>query len=174
MVKKKLKSKIYYAKKFHSNIVIDTLANFLIGEGKLESYLEENAPVETNFSKAKVALVEAKKLLLSVCGDEGRKAGLALDSLLLLAKLYYACGEFDKSLEHFKLSDIDSLKQEIVLSSRTLRILAESYAALGLCIEAKNPKRTTKFKTAEMEAEMVRYKIEKLPVNSKKKYFFLL
>lgn len=94
-------------------------------------------------------------MLTSVCGDEGKKAGLALDSLLLLAKLYYACGEFDKSLEHFKLSDIDGLKQEIVLSSRTLRILAESYAAKGLCLEAKSPKGSSKFKTAEMEADMV-------------------
>lgn len=136
---------------------IETLANFLIGEGKLESYLEENPPVETNFLKAKSALVDAKKLLSSVTSEEGRKAGLALDSLLLLAKLYYACGEFDKSLEHFKLSDIDGLKQEIVLSSRTLRILAESYAALGLCIEAKNPKGSSKFKTAEIEAEMVSF-----------------
>ena len=94
-------------------------------------------------------------MLISVCGEDGRKAGLALDSHLLLAKLYYACGEFEDSLEHFKLSDIDSLKQEITLSARTLRILAESYAAKGLCIEAKNPKGPSKFKTAEMETEMV-------------------
>lgn len=131
------------------------MACFLIGEGKLEVYLEENPPIEANFSKAKLALLESKRLLSSVCGEEGKKAGLALDSLLLLAKLYYACGEFDKSLEHFKLSDIDGLKQEIVLSSRTLRILAESYAAKGLCLEIKNPKGPSKFKTAEMESEMV-------------------
>jgi len=117
--------------------------------------LEENPPVETNFGKARIGLADAKRMLISVCGEDGRKAGLALDSHLLLAKLYYACGEFDESLEHFKLSDIDSLKQEITLSSRTLRILAESYAAKGLCIEAKNPKGTSKFKTAEMETEMV-------------------
>ena len=74
---------------------------------------------------------------------------------MLLAKLFYACGEFDQSLDHFKLSDIDSLKQEIMLSPRTLRILAESYAAKGLCIEAKSPKGPSKYKTAEMETEMV-------------------
>lgn len=121
----------------------------------MESYLEENPPVETNFSRAKIGLADAQRLLNSVCGDEGRKAGLALDSHLLLAKLYYACGEFDKSLEHFKLSDIDGLKQEIQLSSRTLRILAESYAAKGLCLEAKSPKGSSKYKTAELEGEMV-------------------
>jgi tetratricopeptide repeat protein 7 len=134
----------------------ELLSSFLIGEGKLESYLEENPPIESNSGKAKTGLDDAKKLLISVCGEDGRKAGLALDSHLLLAKLYYTCGEFDKSLEHFKLSDIDGLKQEIVLSSRTLRILAESYAAKGLCLEAKTPKGSSKFKTAELEAEMVR------------------
>lgn len=91
---------------------------------------------------------------MSVCGEEGRKAGLALDAHLLLAKLFYACGDFENSLEHFKLSEIDNLKTEISLSSRTLRILAESYAAKGLCLEAKNPKGSSKFKTAELESEM--------------------
>lgn len=109
-----------------------------------------------NFPKAKTGLNDAKRLLTSVSGEEGRKAGLALDSHLLLAKLHYACGDFDNSLDHFKLSEIDNLKTEIVLSSRTLRILAESYAAKGLCLEAKSPKASSKFKTAELEAEMVR------------------
>lgn len=108
-----------------------------------------------NFGKAKAGLSEARRLLTSVCGEDGRKAGLALDSHLLLAKLYYACGDFDNSLEHFKVSEIDNLKTEISLSSRTLRILAESYAAKGLCLEAKNPKGASKFKTAELESEMV-------------------
>lgn len=93
--------------------------------------------------------------MTTTVGDEGRKAGLALDSHLLLAKLFYACGDFDNSLDHFKLSEIDNLKTEIVLSSRTLRILAESYAAKGLCLEAKVPKGSSKFKTAEIESEMV-------------------
>lgn len=133
----------------------EALSSFLIGEGRLESYLEENPPVETNFGKAKAGLSEARRLLTSVCGEDGRKAGLALDSHLLLAKLFYACGDFENSLDHFKLSEIDNLKTEIVLSSRTLRILAESYAAKGLCLEAKTPKGPSKFKTAELETEMV-------------------
>lgn len=117
--------------------------------------MEENPVVESNFTKAKSSLSEAKRLLLSICGDEGKKAGLALDGHLLLTKLFFACGEYDESLEHFKLSEIDNLKQEIALSPRTLRILAESYATKGLCLEAKNPKGTSKFKTAELEAEMI-------------------
>jgi tetratricopeptide repeat protein 7 len=136
--------------------IAEHLSSFLIGEGKLESFLEENPPIEANITKAKAGLAEAKRLLSSVSGEEGRKAGLALDSHLLLAKLFYACGDYDNSLDHFKLSEIDNLKNEIVLSSRTLRILAESYAAKGLCLEAKSPKGASKFKTAEMETEMVR------------------
>lgn len=131
------------------------MSSFLIGEGRLEKFLDEYPPIEANFSRAKAGLADAKRLLTSVCGEEGRKAGLALDSHLLLAKLFYACGDFDNSLNHFKLSEIDNLKTEIVLSSRTLRILAESYAAKGLCLEAKNPKGSSKFKTAELELEMV-------------------
>lgn len=138
-----------------NSLILESLSSFLIGEGKLENYLEENPPIEANFLKAKAGLAESKRLLTSVCGDEGRKAGLALDSHLLLAKLYYACGDFDNSLDHFKLSEIDNLKTEVVLSSRTLRILAESYASKGLCLEAKSPKGTSKFKTAELETEMI-------------------
>lgn len=129
----------------------------MIGEGRLESKLEADNPItESNFAKAKSSLNEAKTKLLSICGEEGKKAGLALDGHLLLCKLYFACGEYDESLNHFKLSEIDNLKQEIALSPRTLKILAESYATKGLCLEAKNSlKSSSKFKTAELEAEMI-------------------
>lgn len=42
------------------------------------------------------------------------------------------------------------------LHSRSLRILAESYAIKGLCIENQGPKGTSRFKIAEREGEMVR------------------
>lgn len=95
-----------------STLILECLSSFLIGEGKLESYLEENPPIELNFSKAKVGLSEAKRSLVSVAGDEGRKAGIALDAHLLLAKLFYACGDFDNSLEHFKLAELDNLSEK--------------------------------------------------------------
>lgn len=133
---------------------LDCLSKFLIGEGKLESYLEEHPPIETNFQKAKLGLLEAKIQLSNVIGDEGRKAGIALDSHLLLAKLFYASGEFEQSLEHFKLAELDNLSEK-QLSSRSLKILAESYAVKGLCLEAKGPKTSSKFKIAELQTEMV-------------------
>lgn len=101
-----------------------------------------------------MGLIEAKLQLVSVVGDEGRKAGIALDSHLLLAKLFYASGEFEQSLEHFKLAELDNLSEK-QLSSRSLKILAESYAVKGLCLEAKGPKGSSKFKIAELQTEMV-------------------
>lgn len=38
---------------------------------------------------------------------------------------------------------------------RSLRILAESYAIKGMCIENQGPKGTSRFKIAERESEMV-------------------
>lgn len=53
--------------------IAETLANFLIGEGKLESYLEENPPTEANISKAKTGLAEARKYLLMCIGEPAKK-----------------------------------------------------------------------------------------------------
>lgn len=51
----------------------ETLANFLIGEGKLESYLEENPPTEANIPKAKTGLADARKFLLMCIGEPAKK-----------------------------------------------------------------------------------------------------
>lgn len=78
----------------------------------MEHFLEENPPTEENFEKAKAGLQDAKQSLLSVTGDEGRKAGIALDSHLLLAKLLYCCGQYDESLEHFVLAELNTLAEK--------------------------------------------------------------
>lgn len=49
------------------------LSNFLIGEGKLEKYLEEYAPIEANIHRAKIGLIEAKKYLQLAANDMGKK-----------------------------------------------------------------------------------------------------
>uniref|UniRef100_U5EXH9 Putative calmodulin-binding protein n=1 Tax=Corethrella appendiculata TaxID=1370023 RepID=U5EXH9_9DIPT len=132
----------------------DGLANFLIGEGKLENYLDQNPPIEANFVKAKTGLTDAKSYLNLVTGDDGKNAGLALDAHLLLAKLYYACGECDSSLDNFNLAKLNTLSEKH-LSVRSLRILAESYAIKGLCLENKGPQGSTKYLKAESETEMI-------------------
>ena len=56
----------------------DTLANFLIGEAKLEEFLEEYPPKEKNTHKAKEGLQEAKEYLMKTIGDEAKKLGKTL------------------------------------------------------------------------------------------------
>lgn len=132
----------------------ECLSNFLIGEGKLESYLEENPPIESNFPKAKTGLNDTKNYLSLVTGEDGKRAGIALDAHLLLAKLAYACGLYEVSLEHFVKAELNSLSEK-ELTLRSLKILAESYAIKGLCLENQGLKGTSKFKEAERETEMI-------------------
>lgn len=106
-----------YFFQFHKTNAIETiytecLANFLIGEGKLESFLEENPPIEANFTKAKNGLVDAKNYLNLVTGDDGKRAGIALDAHLLLAKLLFACGQYEESLENFSKAELNSLSEK--------------------------------------------------------------
>lgn len=88
------------------------LANFLIGEAHLEIYLEETSPTESNFAKARTGLQDAKKYLNLVTGENGQKAGIALDAYLLLAKLCYACGEYEKSLQNFVKAELNTLAEK--------------------------------------------------------------
>lgn len=90
----------------------DCLAKFLIGEGKLEKYLDENPPIEVNHGRAKLGLADPKQLLLSVTGPEGVKAGISLDAHLLLAKLSYACGQFEDCLKHMESAELDKLQEK--------------------------------------------------------------
>lgn len=68
--------------------------------------------MEPNFGRAKIGLIEAKQALQQVTGDEGQKAGIALDAHLLLAKVYYACGQYDESLEHFVKAELSTLSEK--------------------------------------------------------------
>jgi len=52
---------------------LECLANFLIGEGKLESYLEEFPPIDANTNKGRTGLTEAKRYLLSSANEQGKK-----------------------------------------------------------------------------------------------------
>lgn len=78
----------------------------------MESYLEEWPPIETNFSKAKQGLAEAKSFLLLAANDLGKKAGVALDAHLLLGKLHYSCGMFTESLKNYTLAELHTLTEK--------------------------------------------------------------
>lgn len=49
------------------------LSKFLIGEGRLESYLEEWPPIEANIYRAKLGLIEAQMALQAATSDQGKK-----------------------------------------------------------------------------------------------------
>lgn len=97
----------------------------MIGEAKLESFLEDNPPIESNFTKARNGLTDARRSLNLVTGENGQKAGIALDAYLLLAKLCYACGEYEKSLENFVKAELNTLAEKEL----TLCVL------LNICME---------------------------------------
>ncbi|XP_050738425.1 tetratricopeptide repeat protein 7B-like isoform X1 [Eriocheir sinensis] len=144
---------------------LETLANFLIGEGKLESYLEENPPTEANISKAKTGLAEARKYLLMCIGEPAKKLEVSLDALLLLSKLEYAMGDYEGALGRLSAAGLDQLTEKS-LPTRSLRIVAESYAIKGLC-SALQPRNSlcseriplpnnSKYQRAEKNEKMIR------------------
>nr|CAD7587033.1 unnamed protein product [Timema genevievae] len=106
------------------------LANFLIGEGKLELYLEEFPPIDVNINKARTGLAEAKRYLLTSASEQGKKIGVLLDANLLLGKLHYAMGLYEDSLNYYNQAELQTLTEK-TLPSRSLRIVAESYAIKG-------------------------------------------
>lgn len=52
-------------------IFVECLADFLIGEGKLENYLEEWPAIEAHIHHAKLGLIEAKRYLQMVTNEKG-------------------------------------------------------------------------------------------------------
>ncbi|XP_073955750.1 tetratricopeptide repeat domain 7 [Choristoneura fumiferana] len=133
----------------------ESLAHFLIGEGKLEAYLEEWAPNKENIERAQRELSEARGYLTLATDEAGKKAGVALDAHLLLGKLNYACGAYDDSLKNYKLAELNTLTEK-ELPIRSLRIVAESYAIKGLCLEQSALPGSSRYKQAERENEMIR------------------
>ncbi|XP_068634003.1 tetratricopeptide repeat protein 7B [Battus philenor] len=134
----------------------ESLAHFLIGEGKLEAYFDEWPPIKENIERAQRELSDARGYLTLATDDAGKKAGVALDAHLLLGKLNYACGAYDEALKQYNLAELSTLTEK-ELPVRSLRIVAESYAIKGLCLEQNAvPSSTSRFKQAERETELIK------------------
>uniref|UniRef100_A0A0C9PYD8 TTC7B_3 protein n=1 Tax=Fopius arisanus TaxID=64838 RepID=A0A0C9PYD8_9HYME len=56
----------------------ECLANFLSGEGKLESFLEQTPPIDANITKAKSGLVEANKYLLAAANERDKQVNISI------------------------------------------------------------------------------------------------
>nr|CAD7442906.1 unnamed protein product [Timema bartmani] len=146
------------------------LANFLIGEGKLELYLEEFPPIDVNINKARTGLAEAKRYLLTSASEQGKKIGVLLDANLLLGKLHYAMGLYEDSLNYYNQAELQTLTEK-TLPSRSLRIVAESYAIKGSSSHRISP--TISRRTLRIAAESLGLKgmcLEKVPPSSSSKY----
>lgn len=56
---------------------------------------------------------------------------MSIDSHMLLAKLCYACGNYDEAMNHCTEAKLNSVIQTD-LQIRNIRILAESFAVKGM------------------------------------------
>ena len=132
----------------------ETLGWFLVGEGKLEEYLEEFPPKEENIKEARARLKEAKACLERTIGEEAKRLGVHLDSWILLAKLNFAMGNYSDSLKFYDKAQIESLEEK-QLPTRSLKIMAEAFAIKGQCYEKLPLNTTSKHKLVERENKMI-------------------
>ncbi|KAG7205179.1 hypothetical protein KM043_018269 [Ampulex compressa] len=133
----------------------ECLANLLHGEGGLESFLEQTPPIDANIGKAKNGLAETRRYLLLAANEKGKQELVVLDAHLLLGKLHYAMGMYAEALNHYQQAELHALTEK-QLSCRSLRIIAESYAIKGLCLERLPLNSRSKFKMAEWYEQMIK------------------
>lgn len=60
----------------------ECLANFLCGEGRLESFLEQTPPIDININKARNGLVETRRYLM-LAANEKDKQVLRNDKIIM-------------------------------------------------------------------------------------------
>uniref|UniRef100_UPI00398E70A6 tetratricopeptide repeat protein 7B isoform X4 n=1 Tax=Pristiophorus japonicus TaxID=55135 RepID=UPI00398E70A6 len=113
----------------------DDLAELLLGELKLEQYLKEN-PVKQGASPpgTKPKLIEVKKHLTAALDRGNLKQEFAQEANLILAKCCYVDGDHARSLALYSNIILDKM-QLVAVPVYRLRIIAESYATKGLCLE---------------------------------------
>ncbi|KAF3419860.1 hypothetical protein E2986_08195 [Frieseomelitta varia] len=150
----------------------ECLANFLCGEGRLESFLEQTPPIDANIGKARNGLQETRKYLILAANEKDKQALVVLDAHLLLGKLHYAMGMYEEALKHYQQAELHTLTEK-PLPCRSLRIVAESYAIKGLhqlafelfntllvctslCLEKLPPNSKSKYKIAEWQEQIIK------------------
>ncbi|KAL6264952.1 hypothetical protein P5V15_005048 [Pogonomyrmex californicus] len=133
----------------------ECLANFLCGEGRLENFLEQTPPIDANIAKARNGLTETRKYLLLAANEKDKQALVVLDAHLLLGKLHYAMGMYEDALHHYQQAELDTLTEK-QLPCRSLRIIAESYAIKGLCLERLPPNSKSKYKITEWQEQIIK------------------
>ncbi|CAH1793148.1 unnamed protein product, partial [Owenia fusiformis] len=132
---------------------LELLVKLVIGQSRLEQYLEENPPSEKNTIKARSGLRDVVAQFTQVIHANPKDASVLNEAQLLLGKAQYAMGAYNEALASFEKVNLEQIPVKS-LSNSTLRIIAESYAIKGMCLE-KLPA-TSKFKRAEKEERILR------------------
>ncbi|CAI4227766.1 unnamed protein product [Auanema sp. JU1783] len=111
---------------------MDEAGELLEAEIVLETFLEQQGEVLRPRKDHADVLKHAETLLLKCNQDKTSPVGL--EAKLLLAKLYYASANYDKSLRLIEQSGMDSGSTPF-RTLRVLRLIAEAYAIKALCLE---------------------------------------
>jgi len=108
----------------------EPLMNFLFGESQLEIFLEDHQPAEKYISEARSALLDVKKTLLLCLNQAGEGSGLRTDAHILLAKVNYASGLYEETLEELDRSRFERI-EGVAQTVRNLQLMAEANAIEG-------------------------------------------
>ena len=117
------------------------LADFLMGEAKLEGFLKKTAKFHTEKLSAESCpeLMEAKASLQKTIGEGGMEVGVELDSYILLGKLHFALGDNAEALKFYgpERGKIESLEEK-QLPPRSLKMIAEAFAIKAMALEKES------------------------------------
>ncbi|XP_053206317.1 tetratricopeptide repeat protein 7B-like isoform X1 [Panonychus citri] len=106
------------------------LIEFLLGEAKLELYLEGGDLIRGQ------NLLKESRAHLKSCLNASNCSALQVDANLLLAKLHFMSGEQPLALKVIEASGISSIiGGEKPLPHRIMKLVAESFAIKGMCLE---------------------------------------
>lgn len=121
-----------------------SLVQFLLGESKLELYLDlvNSANTATNSTSTKQLFENKDKLIeeseehLKNCLTISPSSPLCIDANLLLAKLNYTLKNYKKTIKCIKASGIEAITQnEKPLPLRVMKLISESFAIKGMALE---------------------------------------
>ena len=117
------------------------LMEFLMGEAKLEMFLESGKE-----GGSSALLTEAKKNLNNCLKwVEKDREPLTMDVNLLMAKANFVSGDYFMALKSIEDSGIEAVTQvEKNLPLRIMKLVAESYAVKGMCLEKEFPEEESK------------------------------
>ncbi|XP_072032563.1 tetratricopeptide repeat protein 7B-like isoform X3 [Amphiura filiformis] len=141
---------------------LETLGHLALGEAELELHLLQYPPTHQNIELARKELSNAKHHLQQAAKTSNKPSAtealtlafvltthpnvssyaqhaVKTEAQFLLAKLYYATGDYDDALKFLEKAHPEEISVQETSPAR-LKMLAESYAIKGMCLECLNNK----------------------------------